>query len=196
MERIIPFREESIIHIVDKVYSLWSPSAGDIEFKRLYVEYIVRNNLFENTFNYELTDEDGNYLSSAFFTRKGDKNMSDIWLKPYLEKLSDECKSSLSMCKTYLDYMEKQTFSLMNEKDIKLSLFVSGRKGAGFCLLKKLLDSFRDKGCKNVFLWTDCECNWQWYLNNAFTLVKEDIYPIFSHNGADYKTYIFKKALN
>ena len=47
-----------------------------------------------------------------------------------------------------------------------------------------------------MYLWTDCECNWEWYIKNDFTLVEESVYQKFSElDGEEYKTYVFKKAI-
>ena len=48
---------------------------------------------------------------------------------------------------------------------------------------------------ENAYLWTDCECNWQWYLKKGFTLVEEATYEKFSTPNNQYKTYIFKKRM-
>jgi hypothetical protein len=46
-----------------------------------------------------------------------------------------------------------------------------------------------------MYLLTDCECNWQWYIKNGFTLVEESVYEKFSTETEKYKTYVFKKAI-
>ena len=53
---------------------------------------------------------------------------------------------------------------------------------------------FKQAGFKNLFLWTDEECNVDWYINHNYELVNEDIYELFS-SEEDYKTYVFKMKL-
>ena len=91
--------------------------------------------------------------------------------------------------------LDERTLDLMNEDDIKLSLFVSRKPGAGSKILELTCERLKTEGWKNLYLWTDCDCNWQWYIKHGFTLVQEDIYEPFSSENEDYKTYIFKHKL-
>ncbi|MCR4742364.1 MAG: hypothetical protein K5866_05790 [Treponema sp.] len=62
------------------VEPLWSPPVGDAVFKRFNVEFIVRNNISENDYHFELIDSlPGNLLAAAFFTRKGDACKVEEW---------------------------------------------------------------------------------------------------------------------
>ena len=46
-----------------------------------------------------------------------------------------------------------------------------------------------------MYLWTDCECNWEWYTKKNFELIEESDYPIFNTKTNTYKTYVFKKSI-
>ena len=132
------FDMKNIPFILDVVTPLWSPSAGDDDFKRFDVEYIIRNNIFENDYNFELikdsSDNNTNcsndtFLSAAFFARKGDINKAAEWFAVESARFSDELKAVSELSRTYIELMDKRTFDLMNRDDIKLSLFVSRRQG-------------------------------------------------------------------
>lgn len=179
--------------VVDVVVPLWSPPIGDSEFKRFNVEYIVRNNISENDYRFELVDSDENLLSAAFFTRKGDSSKVEEWYAKESVRFSDELKNASEMSRTYLTMMDECTLSLMNADDIKMSLFVSRKPGAGSEILNRLCKMLSSHGWKNLYLWTDCDCNWSWYEKHGFTLVQEDSYEPFSSEHEDYKTYIYKK---
>lgn len=56
-------------------------------------------------------------------------------------------------------------------------------------------EQLKSEGWKNLYLWTDYDCNWEWYIKHGFTLIQEDIYEPFSSKDNDYKTYIFKRKL-
>ena len=134
-------------------------------------------------------------LSAAFFARKGDVNLADAWFEENFTFFTDDLKIASDMSRTYLKLMDKKTFSLMNDDDIKLSLFVSRKSGFGKVLLDSICKQLYKEGYKNLYLWTDCECNWQWYVKHDFTLVNEDVYEPFSNEKEEYKTYIFKKKI-
>ncbi|MCR4579006.1 MAG: GNAT family N-acetyltransferase [Treponema sp.] len=214
-----PFNEKNFPLVLDVVAPLWSPPIGDETFKRFNVEFIVRNNISENDYHFELVEnlsnsdngltsipgqadskiashaQDENFLAAAFFTRKGDSCKVEEWYEKECTHFPQELKKATNMSRTYLRQMDERTLSLMQEDDIKLSLFVSRRPGAGSLLLNQLCQKLKEEGWKNLFLWTDVDCNWEWYEKHGFTLVEEDVYEPFSDENEDYKTYIFKKNL-
>ncbi len=193
--RIEPFNMNNLPLVVDLVEPLWSPPVGDAAFKRFNVEFIVRNNISENDYHYELTDDEGNFLAAAFFTRKGDPCTVEGWYARESERFPEALKNASGMSRTYLRLMDERTLSLMDDGDIKLSLFVSRKPGAGHLILEHMYERLKAEGWKRIFLWTDCDCNWQWYGRHGFLLVQEDSYEPFSNENEDYKTYIFKRAL-
>ncbi len=197
--KIEPFNHKNLSYILDVVVPLWSSPEWEEDFRRFNVEYIVRNNIFENKYCFELVEEcnskKSNFLSAAFFARKGDVCKADLW---FLEKSRLFQKSILensSKSATFLKLMDERTLGLMNDDDIKLSLFVSVKPGYGSLILEELYSKLKTEGWKNLYLWTDCECNWQWYIKHGFTLVAEDTYLPFCSPDFEYKTYIFKRKL-
>lgn len=194
--RLESFDMKNLPLVVDVVVPLWSPPIGDADFKRFNVEYIVRMNVFENDRKYQLVDaNDESLLSAAFLAKKGEVCKANEWFVESSKKYPDNLKIASGMSRDYLELMDKRTFSLMNDDDIKLSLFVSRRPGAGALILDSLQKKIFEKGYKNLYLWTDCDCNWQWYIKHGFSLVQEDVYEPFSDEDSDYKTYIFKKEI-
>ena len=191
------FNFENLPLIVDVVAPLWYPPVGNDEFKRFNVEYIVRNNICENDYRFQLVDENAHneILSAAFFARKGDYSIVEKWFLRESQRFPQEWLSASGMSKAYLTMMDERTLAIMNDDDIKLSLFVSRKPGAGTQILEKSCEKLRTEGWKNLYLWTDCDCNWQWYIKHGFTLVQEDTYEPFSDEHEDYKTWIFKKKL-
>ncbi len=190
-----PFDFQNLSFLLDVVVSLWSPSLGDEFFKRFNVEYIIRNNIWENDFRFELLDENQKFLAAAFFARKGDECNAQNWFLNESKRFPLDFLVASKMSKTFLDFMDEKTFALMNDDDIKLSLFISKERGAGCEILERTLKMLSAQGWKNLFLWTDCECNWQWYFKHGFTLVCEEVYKPFCCENEDYKTYIFKRRL-
>ena len=207
--KLMPFNMKNLPLVVDVVLPLWAPPVGDDEFKRFNVEYIVRNNISENDYRFELIEDAGTngtgattvttapdpFLAAAFFTRKGDPCAVNRWYEKVSARFSTELRQASNMSRTYLTLMDERTLNLMNDDDIKLSLFVSRKPGAGSRILSQTCKILKAQGWKKLYLWTDCDCNWQWYTKHGFELVKEDSYEPFSSKEEAYKTYIFRKAL-
>lgn len=193
------FDMKNLPQVVDVVLPLWAPPSDDEAFARLDVEFIVRNNIYQPRLSFQLADKkrspDNELLSAAFFTLKDGANTARAWLSQNSRDCSDSQKASLEMVKTYLEYMDKKALSFMNADDIKLSLYVSRKRGMGAALLEKLLPRLAAKGYKNLYLWTDCDCNWKWYVNHGYLLVSQEVYAPFSGPGRDYTTFVFKKPL-
>ena len=191
------FNFENLPLIVDVVEPLWFPPVGDKEFKRFNVEYIVRNNICENDYRFQLVDENAQneILAAAFLARKGDSSIVEEWFARESQRFPEEWRAASGMSKTYLTLMDERTLNLMNEDDIKLSLFISRKPGAGSAILEKTCEKLKNECWKNLYLWTDCDCNWQWYIKHGFTLVQEDVYEPFSDEHQDYKTWIFKRKI-
>lgn len=193
------FDMKNLPQVVDVVLPLWAPPSDDEAFARLDVEFIVRNNIYQPRLSFQLADKkrspDNELLSAAFFTLKDGANTARAWLSQNSRACSDSQKASLEMVKAYLEYMDKKELSFMNADDIKLSLYVSRKRGMGAALLEKLLPRLAAKGYKNLYLWTDCDCNWKWYVNHGYLLVSQEVYAPFSGPGRDYTTFVFKKPL-
>ncbi len=193
------FDIKNLPQVVDVVLPLWAPPSDDEDFVRLDVEFIVRNNIYQPRLSFQLADKkrspDNELLSAAFFTLKDDANTARAWLEENSRACSDSQKASLEMVKAYLEYMDKKELSFMNADDIKLSLYVSRKRGMGAALLEKLLPRLAAKGYKNLYLWTDSDCNWKWYVNHGYLLVSQEVYAPFSGPGRDYTTFVFKKPL-
>lgn len=187
------FNPENIPQIVNRVFDLWSPDYDDDNFRRTYVEMVVRHNIAENDMQFQLT-ENGKLRAITFAEKKDEENSIENWYQDQYKKLSADQQIYFKNGREYLHMMDKKTFAYMNEDDVKLSLFVSLQAGYGKEILSQAMEFFRSRGFKNMFLWTDCECNVDWYFQHGYELVDESIYEPFSYDE-DYKTYVFKKEL-
>lgn len=212
---IQPFDMKNIPLMLEVVLPMWSPQEWDINFRRFYVEHIIRSNYFENDYHYQLVEkaEDtglhenlhhelrstpttGEFCAMAFFARKTDICKADEWLNLKAKKFPQALQRSTKLGKVYIELMDEKTRSFMKDDDIQLTLYISRKKGCGSKLLNELCDRLRTQGWKNLYLWTDCECDWQWYTDHGYELVSKDIYePFTEQDGQDYLTYIFRKAL-
>lgn len=180
--------------LVDRLVPLWSPPVDDMDFRRLYVEAIIRQNGAENDMQFQMT-ENGELCSIVFASKKGEHNSAGTWWKKTFDGLPSDFQKPLSVSRNYLSSMDEKTYSYMNDDDIKLSLFVSTKSGFGKLILDEAKILFKNRGFKNMYLWTDCDCNVDWYMKNGYTLVEEGTFDAFSRKDEEYKTYIFKISL-
>ena len=187
------FNPENIPQIVNRVFDLWSPDYDDDNFRRTYVEMVVRHNIAANDMQFQIV-ENGKLRAITFAEKKDEENSIENWYQDQYKKLSADQQIYFKNGREYLHMMDKKTFAYMNEDDVKLSLFVSLQAGYGKEILSQAMEFFRSRGYKNMFLWTDCECNVDWYFQHGYELVDESIYEPFSYDE-DYKTYVFKKEL-
>lgn len=187
------FDENNIPQLIERLLPLWKVDGASDDFNRLYVEMIIRTNMHKNNLQFQIT-ENNKLCAIAFGAKKKDES-DDTWINNQLKILNDTGKISFEMGRKYLLMMEEKTFSYMTEEDIKLCLFVSLKKGYGKKILDEAIQQFKKLKYKNIYLWTDGECNVQWYFDNGYQLLQEDIYAPFSSKDFKYKTFIFKKSL-
>lgn len=180
--------------LVERVKDLWGPPEAEEHFRRLYAEQVIRMDMRSNDLQFQLS-ENQEILAIVCASKKGDEISSLKWWQDQYETLSPDQQFSFNLCREYLSFMDEKTYSYMKEDDIKLDLFISIKSGYGKKLLNSSMKIFKNKGIKNIFLWTDCECNVKWYFDNNYELVEENTYDKFSTEGNDYKTYIFKKEI-
>lgn len=187
------FDEKYLPQLVERVLPLWNVDGASTEFNRKYVEMIIRTNMHENQMQFQLTQE--NQLCSIAFGAAKTDTSNTTWLNEQLNILDEQGKNSFIFGRKYLLMMEEKTFSYMNEDDVKLCLFVSLKKGYGKKILDETMEFFRSQGYKNMYLWTDGECNVQWYFDHDYQLILQEEYQPFSTPQEPYMTYIFKKEL-
>lgn len=197
---IQPFDMKNIPLMLEVVVPMWSSPDWDMDFRRFYVEHIIRSNYFENEYHYQLVEKAGDgtsqFCAMAFFARKNDICKAENWYNLESKKFPQNLQRSTKLGKAYIELMDEKTRAFMKNNDIQLTLYISRKKGCGSKLLNELCDRLRAQGWKNLYLWTDCECDWEWYIDHGYELVAKDIYePFTEQNGEDYLTYIFKKAL-
>lgn len=205
------FDEKYISSLVNRLLPLWNVPDESEDFNRRYVEMIIRTNMHINDMQFMMTEKTAGKTSIselkaiAFAAAKSDKS-DGSWFFKFLEDASSRERNIFQTGCRYLNYMEEKTFSLMKNDDVKLCLFVSMERGWGSRILSEAVKEFKARGYKNMLLWTDCECNVQWYFENGWELVNEEEYEPFSRGtcgsgkktGDDrkqYMTYIFKKEI-
>ena len=197
-----PFDSKYIPKIVDWVTPLWSMMDWDTGVSEksankkqdLDVEFIVRHNIFYNAFALQLVQ--GEELQAvAFAARKEEKNDALQWLEENNQNLSGRERESLQRVVEYLEQMDEKTCSCMEQDAVRLTLFASSQRGCGSMILQQLEEKLKMAGFKSLYLWTDSDCNHQWYPKHGFTLVESEVNENFSTPEKKFMTYIFCKKL-
>ncbi len=141
-------------------------------------------------FSFALQD---NGLQGLILTNtKFDKNDSVNLFKEQAKSLDEKEQKTAVELADYLEACGKEVKAVMQENDIMIGLFISCQKGGGKMLLSKLIETCRSNNIKNIYLWTDTTCDYDYYQKNKFTLVKEIKSNI---NNKNIDTLIFKKEV-
>ncbi|MBO7164342.1 MAG: hypothetical protein J6V63_07940 [Spirochaetaceae bacterium] len=160
----------------------------------LDVEFIVRHNIFYNEFALQLVQ--GEELQAvAFAAGKEEENHALQWLEANNQNLSANEQESLQQVVDYLEQMDEKTCGCMEQDAVRLTLFASSQRGCGSMILQQLEERLRRAGFKAMYLWTDSDCNHQWYPKHGFTLVESEVNKSFSTPEKNFMTYIFCKKL-
>ncbi len=109
--------------------------------------------------------------------------------------MSPQERMMLERLNEYMEEADRNTLAEMSDSDVKLSLFISLKKGCGRELLDTITQEFRKLGFKRMFLWTDTSCDHEYYPAHGFTLATEYRDRHYSTDEADYMTYIYWKQI-
>lgn len=161
------------------------------ELQNLIYEFMVAYYDLNRDFSFSAI-EDG-FKGFLFASYKNDKNNSYNKLQENIKNLHSEKETQTAVeLFNYLESCGKEVKSLMNDDDIMLGLFVSIQKGCGKLLLSKLVETCQENNIKNIYLWSDTTCDYDYYQKNNFVNIKE-INSIV--NKKPITTIIYRKEL-
>lgn len=158
--------------------------------QKLIYDFTLEYYYLNETFSFAL-DENG-LKGFVFAALKKDKNNSSEKFKTKINTLNEQDKITALNLLDYVESTGKEVKGVMNENDLMMGLFISTQKGGGKMLLSKLVENACENGIKNIYLWTDTTCDFDYYQKNNFTLVKEFECIV---NNKKINTLIFKKPL-
>ncbi len=186
------FIENDIEEASKIVHLVWGDlyAKESIELQTLIYNFTLNYYHLNNTFSFAL--DDNGLKGLVFAGYKTDKNQSIENFNARIETLPQDDKITAL---NFLDYVEntgKEVKSVMNDNDLMMGLFISTQKGGGRMLLSKLADTAKERDIKNIYLWTDTVCDFEYYQKNKFTLVKEFECNV---NNNNINTLIFKKEV-
>ena len=190
-EILQPFDDKNIPLLVKAVTPSWSMVNWENSFRDVDIEFIIRNGIFYNQFALQLQN-DKELLAVAFVEKQNETNDALNWLQNNKKELTENEEKGLNLVVQYLQEMDSRVHDFMTKDDVKLSLFISLKSGYGEKIFQKLKILLKKKNYKSLYLWTDSDCNYNWYPKHGFSLVEERPYSQFSTDETDFKTFIFK----
>lgn len=193
-EILQPFDDKNIPLLVKAVTPSWSMVNWENSFRDVDIEFIIRNGIFYNEFALQLQN-DKELLAVAFVEKQNETNDALNWLQNNKKELTENEEKGLNLVVQYLQEMDSRVHDFMTKDDVKLSLFISLKSGYGEKIFQKIKTLLKKKNYKSLYLWTDSDCNYNWYPKHGFSLVEERPYSQFSTEETDFKTYIFKLDL-
>ena len=150
------------------------------------VEYYDLNRIFSFSF---VDDGLKGFILAA---KKADSVQSSGKFHEKLENLNDTEQKTAREFYDYLEFCGNATKNAMNDDDVMMGLFVSTQKGCGKQMFEKLVQTCRSKGIKNIYLWTDTVCDFDYYAKHGFIQVKEFYASV---NNKKIKTFVYKKPV-
>ena len=160
------------------------------ELQKLIYDFTLEYYYLNNTFSFAL-DENG-LKGLVFASLKTDKNNSVENFKTKIQDLSDNDRIIALNLLDYVENTGREVKNAMGDDDLMMGLFISTQKGGGRMLLSKLIETAKERDIKNIYLWTDTTCDFDYYQKNKFTLVKEIESCV---NNKNINTIIFKKEV-
>lgn len=162
------------------------------ELQNIIYEFMVEYYDLNREFSFSCIDD--GFKGFILAACKGDKNNSFETLSSRVQSLKNEKeqKTALELFE-YLEACGRSVKSEMNADDVMLGLFVSLQRGCGRKLFEKLVETCRQRGMKNIYLWTDTTCDYTYYRKNNFVLVKDVLNKV---NGREIETLIYKKEVS
>ena len=190
------FTLEGIDLVAKMAAGVWGKEQGahSSEVARIFCQHLTRYSLYSADLAFQAEDEEG-LQAIAFAWLPGDTNDAASWLRSQLPNMTNEEQQTLLTNERYLTRTDAELQSKMLPNSAKLSFFISQKPGYGTPVLNALIELLRQRGVEWLYLWTDCTCNWQYYVNHGYEKICEGVAPEFSTDKEDYTYYMFRKRI-
>lgn len=163
---------------------------GNLDVQKLIYDFTFEYYDLNREYSFSITDN--KLVAFLLAYKKEDKNNTLLEYKNKIKYLNNSYKKTALEVFNFVEFCSNETKNLMSENDIILGLFVSTQKGCGKKLLEQLQEICFKNSIKNIYLWSDSTCDYQYYLQHDFELVKEFQCRI---NKKQINTLIFKKEI-
>lgn len=194
--KIERFKEEDIVEAkkLAKQAWYWFYEGFTDDYVQQIAECILRHNFTDEDLSFKIFDDEG-MKGLIFGTRKRKTVDLSNWVNAQCKMMSPQKKELLIRLNDYMDEADQNTLAIMADDDVKLSLFISIKKGCGKELLNAATKEFHKHKFKRIFLWTDTSCDYNYYPTHGFTLATEYRDWHYSTEKTDYLTYIYWKPI-
>lgn len=169
--------------------NLYVDESADLQ--KLIYDFTLEYYYLNKNFSFAL-DDDG-LCGLIFASSKTDENLVTDEYKNKISSFNEKDRKTALNLFDYVENTGKEVKKVMNNDDLMMGLFISRKKGGGKMLLSKLKETAIANEIKNIYLWTDTTCDFDYYQKNNFTLVKEFECIV---NNKKINTLIFKKTLS
>lgn len=161
-----------------------------IELQNFIYNFMVKYYDLNRNYSFSILEEDLKGFLLAF--TKNDKYKSENF-ENEIEILQNKEEQKIAIdLFNYLETCGNEIKNIIGNNDIILGLFVSIKKGCGKLLLSNLIKTCKENNIKNIYLWTDTTCDYQYYKKNKFFQCKEFETIV---NQKTIKTLIYKKEV-
>lgn len=194
---ITQFREEDLSQAIELTFDHWKDSyvGHSDEFIWTACELIVRQNFYNNKVSFKIT-ADARMKGFLFGCHKDETNDALKWVNAQIGTLSSNQAEIFNNTVDYLNKFDALLSSHMTQSDMKVALFVSGKKGCGRMLLDHYMQVCNNDSIERLFLWTDSTCNYQYYPKNGFEeLLRVDM-ANQNRKEKDFQTILYKKPVS
>lgn len=188
------FQDEDIKTAIKFSHLVWGNfyESENSKIQNLIYEFTVKYYDLNRNFSYSiLSDEE--VKGFLFAANKQDENESKKILDEMINSLDNKQQTRvLSDMYNFLQKCGYETKNPMNEDDIMLGLFVSTQKGGGKKLLSELVKDCKKNKLKNIYLWSDTTCDYDYYQKHDFETVKK-IETVL--NNKEITVFVYKKNI-
>ena len=166
----------------------------DKKFAQTMAEYIIRCSFLNEELALKITDN-GIMNACILASEKNDIGNYAEWLKAQYKHMNEKELARAKAMHAYFSNVSEKVHNAMNEDDLYLGLFVSNQAGCGKILMQEIINLAKAKNLKNMYLWTDTTCDFDYYEKHNYILVDTISNRHLQNDYADYITYIYRKSI-
>ena len=192
--KIEPFCPDNFDVVEKMVTAVWGSPDNRPEFDHAFCGHLARYGYYDPELSFQIVDENG-VEGVCWVHVPGKANDSDAWLEKAVEGLTDQEREEAYAHVDYLKSIDAAVFKMLEPEDVKLSFLIARKKGYGSALLEYTMDILSERGFRNLYLWTDSSCNWQFYPKHGFELVLEEKSERYSTPEEPFAVMVFRKRL-